>query len=166
MKIAIFEKFRISTEIIMTEILVNILGLAVSAVLYFGSSSFRVSRRPGVPSAAFFPTIIAVILLVLGVYNLIVIFMKRKKGEKSAETVKMSKMRLMQFFGVLALLVLYALLWQYHLGHFVLNSAVVFTCICWLMSDETEWWKTLIYCTALSLFIFLLFSQLLRVRIW
>lgn len=152
----------------MIEIFVNLLGIAISAMLYFGSSSFRVSKRPGVPSASFFPTIIAVILLVLGVYNIIMVLIKRKKLDSNvdADTKSMSKLRLLQFVSICALLVLYAVLWLFHLGHFILNTAVIFTGVCWLMSDEREWWKTLIYITVLTIFIYILFGQFLRVRIW
>jgi len=79
---------------------------------------------------------------------------------------KMQEGRFVQFMGILLLLFLYAILWDNHIGHFILNTIIVFSPVCWLMSDEKEWWKTALYITCLTFFIYALFVFVLKVRIW
>ena len=149
----------------MFEIVVNVLGIVISAFLFVFSRGFAASSRPGIPSAAFFPTIISVILLFLGILNLVKYFIAKKNGEVEEEA-KMSHVKLLQFFALLAILLLYATLWDFKIGHFILNSIICFSPICWLLSDETEWWKSVLFVTGLTIFIYLLFVTGLKVRIW
>lgn len=149
----------------MIEIIVNGVGIAIAAFLYIFSRDFSVSKRAGVPSAAFFPTIIAVVLLFLGVYNIVKYLIAKKKGNVEASE-KMSRIKLLQFLSIIALMLLYAVLWNYRIGHFILNTIVCFIPVCWLISEETEWWKSAIYIVGLTIFIYFLFSIGLKVRIW
>lgn len=149
----------------MAEIAVNIIGLLISAFLFIFSRDFAVSSRPGVPSAAFFPTIISVILLGLSILNLVKYFVAKKKGDVE-KPIPIGKEKMLQFFALIALLFLYAILWYFHIGHFIINSAVIFTVVCWLLSDETEWWKSALFVTGVTIFIYCLFVMFLRVRLW
>lgn len=149
----------------MYDIIINGLGILIFAGTFIFSKGFAVSKREGVPSAAFFPRIIAVVVLVFAVYNLIRFLIKRKKGMYEKPE-KMQEGRFVQFMGILLLLFLYAILWDNHIGHFILNTIIVFSPVCWLMSDEKEWWKTALYITCLTFFIYALFVFVLKVRIW
>lgn len=149
----------------MIEIMINVAGICISAFLYYFSKDFAVSTREGVPSAAFFPRIIAAILLLLSIINLVKIFVQKKKNTYKAPEATV-KGRALQIIAVVALLLFYAILWKSHIGHFILNSIIVFVPICWLISDEIEWWKSLIYVVCLVIFIYLLFSVGLKVRLW
>ena len=149
----------------MAEIAVNIIGLLISAFLFIFSRDFSVSTRPGVPSAAFFPTIISAILLFLSILNLVKYIIARKKGE-AEDPAPIGRAKMLQFFELVVLLFLYAVLWYFHIGHFILNTVVIFTVVCWLLSDETEWWKSALFVLGVTIFIYCLFVLFLRVRLW
>lgn len=151
----------------MIEIIVNVLGIAIAAFLYIFSRDFSVSTRPGIPSAAFFPTIICVALLILGIYNLVkIVVFKKKHVDPASESIRITKLKVLQMLAIVSLMALYAVLWNYKIGHFILNSIICFTPICWLLGDEVEWWKSAIYIVGLTIFIYLLFGVGLKVRIW
>lgn len=149
----------------MYDIIVNAIGIILSIGIFVFSRGFAVSKREGVPSAAFVPRIIAVVVLVLAIFNLVRFIIKRAKGEYEAPA-KIQHARFLQLMAIIMLLILYALLWNFHIGHFIANTIIIFTPVCWLLSDEREWWKSAIYVVILTIFIYLLFVNLLKVRIW
>lgn len=149
----------------MAEVIVNALGMAISIFLFVFSRSFAAPTKPGVPSAAFFPTIIAVILFCLSIFNTAKYLGAKKKGLVE-EPQKINRFKLIQFFFLVLLLVIYTVAWNYKIGHFIINTIIIFSPVCWLLSDETEWWKSVLFITGLTIFIYLLFVVGLKVRIW
>ncbi len=152
----------------MAEIIVSSLGAALSIFLFVFAQGFTGSGRAGVPSAAFFPIVISVILMLLSVYNIIRTVVRIQKEKKAGTYQKpvFVKGKVFQILAVVGLMVLYAILWNLHIGHFLLNSIIVFVPISILLSDETAWWKSAIFTVCLVVFIYVLFSYLLRVRLW
>ncbi len=152
----------------MAEIIVSSLGAALSVFLFVFSRGFAGSGRAGVPSAAFFPTVISAILMFLSIYNIIksVVRIRKEKQAGTYQKAVFVKGKVFQILAVVGLMVLYATFWNLHIGHFLLNSIVVFVPISILLSDETAWWKSAVFTTCLVIFIWILFSYLLRVRLW
>lgn len=152
----------------MAEIIVSSLGAVFSIFLFVFSRGFAISKRVGIPSAAFFPTVISVILMFLSVLNIVkaVVRISKERSAGTYKKVEIPKGKITQMLAVIGLMVLYAVLWNYHVGHFLLNSIVVFVPISILLSDEIEWWKSAIFSICLILFIWVLFSYLLRVSLW
>lgn len=152
----------------MTEIIVCGLGIVISIILFVFSRGFSVSAKPGVPSAAFFPTLISIVLLFLSILVLIKVLIRinneKKKG--THKQIVFVKTKVFQFVAILGLMVLYAILWNYHIGHFILNSIIVFVPISILLSDEKVWWQSAIFSSGLIIFVYLLFTTVLRVRLW
>lgn len=151
----------------MANLIVCGVSIFFSLFLLFFAKDFPVSNKPNVPSAAFFPIIVSIILFMLGVYNAIVELIRLKK-EKTSNNVKERIFfgKVLQVAEIVLLMLLYALLWHFHIGHFILNSMLVFIPISLLISDEVEWYKSVIFSVCIVMFIYLLFTFLLRVRIW
>jgi len=151
----------------MSEVIVCSISTFFSLFLLYFAQGFPKSVKPNVPSASFFPTLIAIVLLGLSIYNLVVCLIQRKKAKEAGEKKeKIVKRKVLQIVEILLMLFLYAFLWKFHIGHFLLNSILVFTPVCLLMGDETVWWKSTIFSVCLVVFIYLLFTFLLKVRLW
>ena len=152
----------------MSEIIVNIFGVGLGLFLFIFSRGFLSSAKPGVPSAAFFPTIISIVLMFLSISNLATMLVKSRKKSPSASEEKPPILvkKVIQMGIIVVLMFLYALFWSLHIGHFILNSIIVFVPISILISDEQEWWKSLLFSTGLVIFIYVLFTVGLKVRLW
>lgn len=151
----------------MANIIVCGVSIFFSLFLFFFAKDFPVSNKVNVPSAAFFPTIISVVLLVLGIYNSVVSVINLRKERASGvlkEKIQVGK--IIQLMEVILLMLLYTLLWHFHIGHFILNSILIFIPISLLISDEVEWYKSVFFTISIVMFIYLLFKFLLRVRLW
>jgi uncharacterized membrane protein len=151
------------------EILVSVIGLGFSLFLFILSRKFPPSSQPGVPSAAFFPAIIAVIIFALAMVQVIRIAVKWKKtnkGEKPANPAR-NKKNVIRLVEIVLLMILYSLLWMFNFGHFLVNSIVIFIPIGILFGGavEREWWKTSIFIVVLVTFIYCLFKFLLKIPI-
>lgn len=152
----------------MSNIIVCIINIAFSLFLLIVSCFFPVSMKQNIPSASFFPRIVGSILLCLSVYNFIrVIFVLRKnKKSFSAEKNTIAKAKIFQLLEIILLLFAYAVLWQLHIGHFLLNSFAAFIPVSILLGNEVAWYKSTIYTICLIIFIYLFFTLLLRVKLW
>jgi hypothetical protein len=149
----------------MSEFIVCGINLAFAHFLIIFAQDFPKSVKPNVPSASFFPTIIGVILLGLSIYNLIHAIIVRRKNP-SSESKTIQKGKVLQILEILVLLFLYAFLWKLHFGHFIINSIAIFVPVCILLGDEKPWYQSAIFATCLVLFIYSLFTFLLKVRLW
>ncbi|MFA6846174.1 MAG: tripartite tricarboxylate transporter TctB family protein [Sphaerochaetaceae bacterium] len=151
----------------MAEIIVCSLSTGLSLFLLYFAKGFPKSIKPNVPSASFFPTIIGVILLGLSLFNLIHALIRIKKAKSAGyEKQSVEKGKVFQILEIVLLMFLYAFLWKYHIGHFLLNSIVVFALICVLLGDDVSWQKSVVFSTGLVVFVYVLFTFLLRVRLW
>jgi hypothetical protein len=145
----------------------NGVSIFLGLFLLFFARNFPPSNKPNVPSASFFPIIIAIVLIGLGIYNLIIYLRQKKHAKAEAEQQTHYSMgKVVQVGQVIALMLAYALLWHFHIGHFLLNSIIVFIPVTLLISDEVKWHKSVIFTISLVIFIYALFTYLLKVRLW
>lgn len=153
----------------MAHLIVCITGILYSSFLLIFSQQFPKSTKPNVPSAAFFPRIIGIILLGLSIYNVVAWLLARKQQmqEEQVESVKagIAKGKTLQMVQIIALIVAYAVLWHFHLGHFLLNSTIIFFPLVMLLSDEKKWYYNAIFTVVLVAFIYVLFTVVLKVRL-
>ena len=156
------------------ELLVSIVGLAFGLFLFSGAQQFPPATQPGLPGAAFFPVIISTIIAGLSLANLCIVLVKRKKIQgagsdtaQDAQHVQFARKQILRVVGIVILTLLYALLWGYNIGHFIINSIVIFIPISMLYGGarERQWWKTSIYVVLLVVLIYVLFKYGLRVAI-
>jgi hypothetical protein len=149
-----------------SELLVTCAGLGFSIFLFVVSGSFPQSTQAGVPSAAFFPQVVAVIIFGLSGAQLARTLVTRIRNGNGAEKEAVANKRnIIHIVEVLLLVILYCLLWKYNIGHYVINSIVIFIPIAMIFggSTEREWWKTCIFIVVLVAFIYCLFKFVLRV---
>ncbi|MCH3918063.1 MAG: PAM68 family protein [Spirochaetia bacterium] len=151
-----------------SEMIVCIISLLFSIFLFYFARFFPTSQNPDIPSAAFFPFIISTLLFGLSVLNIAKGILSAYKGKKDGTYVKevFQKGKVIQIVMIVLFLFLYVILWYLHVGTFILNSIVVFVPVCMLMSNEKAWWQNALFAIFLVLFIYVLFSFLLRVRLW
>lgn len=158
----------------LVELLVCIISLAFSLFLFVLSRQFPPSTQPGMPGPAFFPGIVAIAIFGLSLAQLIIAFVKRKKIPPGGRTVQpdtgqnQSELKQAVRIGEIVLLILlYALLWIYNIGNFLINSIVIFIPISMLYGGarERQWWKTSIFVVVLVVFNYVLFKYLLKVAI-
>jgi hypothetical protein len=154
---------------VFSEILVSAIGLGFSLFLFILSRKFPPSTQPGVPGAAFFPGIVAVVIFALAMVQVVRIAVKRTRpgGGEKAEDSGQNKKNIIRIIEIVLLMLLYSLLWMFNLGHFLLNSTVIFIPVALLYGGavEREWWKTSIFVVILVVFIYCLFKFLLKVPI-
>jgi len=152
----------------MAEIIVCSFGFIISVFMLAYAQTFPKSFKPGVPSSGFFPSIVNTVLMLLSLFCLIHSITTMIKAKKSGTYTKktVEKAKVMQILEIVILMFLYAGLWQVHIGHFLINSIVIFSAICVLFGDDAKWQKSVMFATGLVVFIYLLFTYLLKVRLW
>ena len=156
------------------ELLFSIIGMAFGVFLFVGAQHFPpTAPHPGVPGARFFPNIISIIIFGLSLVILVFTLAKRKKmripdeNKPGKEEVQFARKQALRIVGIVVLALIYALLWSLNMGHFVVNSIVIFIPITMLFggAQERQWWKTSIYIVFLIVFVYVLFKHVLRVAI-
>ena len=156
------------------ELLVCVIGIAFSLFLFALSRQFPPAPQIGMPGAAFFPGIVSGVLFGLSLTQLIITLIKRRKISSGGETTQTAseqpqsgRKQIFRIIGIVLLVLLYALLWMYNVGHFIINSIVIFIPISILYGGarERQWWKTAIFVVVLVMFIYVLFIYLLKIAI-
>ena len=159
---------------VFVELLVCVIALAFSLFLFVLSLQFPPSTQAGVPSAAFFPGIVSAVIFGLSLTQLIINLIKQKKirsdggttqpGTEQGQSAWKQALRIVE---IVLLILLYSLLWIFNVGHFLVNSIVIFIPISMLYGGgrERQWWKTSIFVVVLVVFIYVLFKYLLKVAI-
>lgn len=146
---------------------VCLLGLGFSAFLFGFARTFPHSQVEGVAGAGFFPTIVAVVLFALSALVLASELAGRRMrlagGSQSSGGSAPARGNAAAVVQVLLLLLLYAALWAAGIGHYLVNSLVIFTLVACIYSRERPWWKNAIFVAVLVVFIYVIFKYLLRI---
>jgi hypothetical protein len=157
-----------------SEILVAFTSLIFSLFLFIGSRRFPPSRQAGVPGTAFFPTIISCLIFTFALIQIINIIRKYLISSKNngnehttAQDFTLVQKKVLHIAGIIALMLFYSFFWLFNIGHFLVNSIIIFLPIAFLFGGtiETNWWKLSIFIVILLTFIYSLFKLILRVPI-
>jgi hypothetical protein len=150
---------------VFVEITVCAVSLIFSVFLFTLSRQFPPSPHPLMPGPAFFPFLVAAAVFSLSLAQLVITLVKRKKTGSGEEAAQPERKHTLRIVIIILLILLYALLWMYHIGHFLINSIAVFIPVSMLYggAKERQWWKTSLFVVVLVVLTYVLFKYLLKV---
>lgn len=147
------------------DIIISAIGMFFSVFLLIGSMTFPKSNQPGVLSAAFFPRMIAVILLLLSLMILASFIMKLLSSKKSDKIEFVGNYNgMMDIVKIVSLILIYSILWILGIGHYIINSVIILICVQRVFNHgEKSLLSSGIFTVGLVVFIYYLFKFVLRV---